>query len=246
MNQLSKNDQFSKKIMGFNLFNGKLPFIDRKKEIVVNTVNAYSAVLSNKDEKFKSALNKSDILLPDGVSMVIAARFLANKKIKKIAGMDAFNHYINEIKKIGGTCFFLGSNSSTLSKIQLKLERNIPGIRVGVYSPPYKNDFSYQDNYQMLYAINSFKPDVLFVGMTAPKQEKWVFENKDNLRIPVICSIGAVFDYYAGNIHRAPKFARDMGFEWFWRLLKEPKRTWRRYLIGNTQFLILLIKHKFS
>ncbi len=231
-------------LMGFKIFNGILPQLDRDQKLIINTINAYSTVLSLKDEKFKEALDDSDILLPDGVSMVIAAKILSNKNINKIAGMDAFNHYLNELNRIGGSCFFLGSNGETLTKIQLKITRKLPGIRVGVYSPPYKAEFNNEDTFQMINEVRSFRPDVLFVGMTAPKQEKWVYENKYNLNIPIICSIGAVFDYYAENLKRAPKIARDIGLEWFWRLMSEPKRTWKRYIIGNTQFLLLLFKHK--
>ena len=97
----------------------------------------------------------------------------------------------------------------------------------------------------MLAAISQFNPDVLFIGMTAPKQEVWAYEHLEQIQAKHICCIGAVFDFYAGTIHRAPQWIIRMGLEWLYRLASEPKRLWRRYLIGNAQFVFLILKEKF-
>jgi N-acetylglucosaminyldiphosphoundecaprenol N-acetyl-beta-D-mannosaminyltransferase len=115
---------------------------------------------------------------------------------------------------------------------------------VGFYSPPYKSDFSDEENEQMISVVNNFVPDVLFVGMTAPKQEKWVNTHKELLNAKLICSIGAAFDFYAGTTQRPGTVWRNMGMEWLARLLKEPKRMSKRYLYYGPIFLFLLFKLK--
>jgi N-acetylglucosaminyldiphosphoundecaprenol N-acetyl-beta-D-mannosaminyltransferase len=144
----------------------------------------------------------------------------------------------------GGKCFFLGSSPETLEKIQRKASIEYPNAKVFSYSPPYKNEFDVEDNEQMIKLINAIEPDVLFVGMTAPKQEKWAFQHFSQMLVGHVCCIGAVFDFYAGTIQRAPKWMIQLGIEWLYRLIKEPRRLWRRYLIGNTKFLGYILIEK--
>jgi N-acetylglucosaminyldiphosphoundecaprenol N-acetyl-beta-D-mannosaminyltransferase len=125
-----------------------------------------------------------------------------------------------------------------------RANREYPNVQVQTYSPPYKADFSEEDNAAMLQAINAFQPDVLMVGMTAPKQEKWAYQHYKQLQVGHICCIGAVFDFYAGTVNRAPLWMIKLGLEWFYRLIKEPRRMWRRYLIGNTKFMYYVVKEK--
>src|SRR5690606_27061948 len=158
------------------------------------------------------------------------------ESIKKIAGADVFKHLMVELEKKGGRCFFLGSSKPTLDKINKKLARNYPNVKAGFFSPPFKPVFSGEDSSEMVKAVNRFQPDVLFVGMTAPKQEKWVQAFKNELDAPIICAIGAVFDFYAGTVDRPKQFWIDMGLEWFIRLNREPKRLWKRYLYYGPVF----------
>lgn len=222
-----------KKIRVYNQELEKLP--DRK--LIINTLNAHCYNIAQKDKTYAKALLSSDVLLPDGVSITLALRFLRGKKIKKIAGADLFYYEMNRLNSSGGKCFFLGSTISTLEQIKEKANQEFPNVEVAYHSPPYVPEFSPEENIEMLEKINAFKPDVLFVGMTAPKQEKWSYEHSGKIESGHICSIGAVFDFYAGNIKRAPVWMIDMGMEWFYRLIKEPKRLWRRYIIGNIRFI---------
>ena len=130
--------------------------------------------------------------------------------------------------------------------ITKKLQQEFSNIEVASYSPPYKSVFSEEDNVVMLKHINAFQPNVLFVGMTAPKQEKWVYEHKEEIAANTIVAIGAVFDFYAGTVKRAPKWMLSLGLEWLYRLVKEPKRMWRRYLIGNTNFCRYVAVEKYK
>jgi N-acetylglucosaminyldiphosphoundecaprenol N-acetyl-beta-D-mannosaminyltransferase len=213
---------------------------DRK--LLINTLNANSINVCLKDNLFREAILKSDVLLPDGVGAVLAASLLDHKKHEKTSGYDLFIFEMKRINEIHGKCFFLGSSDKVLSLIRQRAEREFPGVIIATYSPPYKAEFSDEDNSLMINAVNSFSPDVLFVGMTAPKQEKWAARHFDELDARHICSIGAVFDFYAGTVSRAPGWMVNYGLEWFYRLIKEPMRMWRRYIIGNTIFLWNLFK----
>ncbi len=148
----------------------------------------------------------------------MAARVLTGKKIVKIAGSDLHKVIINALNQRKGSCFYLGSSEPTLQKIRERLLREHPCVKVGSFSPPYKAVFKKEDTDSMINAINEFNPEVLFVGMTAPKQEKWVHENRHLINAPVICSIGAVFDFYAGTVKRPGKFWISIGLEWLPRL----------------------------
>lgn len=213
-------------------------------KVIINTINAYSWVNANKDPFFKKALQTSDILLPDGIAIVFAARFLNKDNIKKIAGADLHDMILKTTNKVSGKCFYLGASQSTLDKITKRLNTEYPNITVESYSPPYKESFSQEDNEKMIQSINLFAPDILFVGMTAPKQEKWIQANKSEIQAHVITGIGAVFDFYAGVKKRPSEWMIRHGLEWFGRLIQDPKRLWRRYIINNPIFLYQIFKIK--
>jgi len=219
----------------YTLFNEPLSTIKAPK-VLINTINAHSFNTVQIDKDFGEALESSNILLPDGVSVVWAMRMLTGKKLKKVAGADLFFYEMKRLNTIGGKCFFLGSSNDTLQLIRSKAAIEYPNVKVFSYSPPYKPVFSDEDNKAMIDAVNAVQPDVLFIGMTAPKQEKWAHSHFDELQVGHVCCIGAVFDFYAGKINRAPNWMIKIGMEWFYRLVKEPKRMWRRYLIGNLKF----------
>ena len=212
--------------------------------ITVNTINAYSWVMADKDPLFRKALVESDYLLPDGIAVVWAARFLRGEKINKIAGADLHRMVLETLNRERGKCFYLGASERTLSLIRIRLSGEYPNVRVETYSPPFKATFSPEDNQEMIDRVNRFAPDVLFVGMTAPKQEKWIVENHANLNAHITCGIGAVFDFYAGTKNRPPQWTINLGLEWFGRLISDPKRLWRRYIIYNPVFVWKILKLK--
>jgi len=224
----------------YTLFNEPLSTINAPK-VLINTINAHSFNTVQIDKDFGEALESSNILLPDGVSVVWAMRMLTGMKLKKVAGADLFFYEMKRLNEIGGKCFFLGSSNDTLQLILKKAAIEYPNVKVFSYSPPYKPVFSDEDNKAMIDEVNAVQPDVLFIGMTAPKQEKWAHSHFDELQVGHVCCIGAVFDFYAGKINRAPNWMIKIGMEWFYRLVKEPKRMWRRYLIGNMKFAGYLV-----
>ena len=231
-------------ILGYDIFTGSREFFTNGFTGVVNTLNPHSYVMARNDGLFCEALKSADCLIPDGVGIKYAARFLEKQELEKITGSDLHEIIISSLDKSGGSCFYLGSSDETLLKIRERLAREYSAVKAGTFSPPFKDVFSEEENIEMISAVNSFCPDVLFVGMTAPKQEKWVHENRDKLKVPLICSIGAVFDFYAGTVQRSGTFWISMGLEWLPRLLREPRRLWKRNFISTPLFLYYVYVEK--
>jgi N-acetylglucosaminyldiphosphoundecaprenol N-acetyl-beta-D-mannosaminyltransferase len=233
-------------LQDYSVYSGNLSELVFENKILINTINQYSYCIAEQDPEFKVALQQSDILLPDGMAIVSAVRLLIGTKIKKIAGADIHNHLLEELNRKAGSCFYLGSSENTLQKIVSRLAVDFPNVTVRTFSPPFKPEFSDVENKEMVEAVNAFKPDVLFVGMTAPKQEKWSYQHKAKLDVKIICSIGAVFDFYAGTVVRPSPFWINLRLEWLIRLLKEPKRMWKRYLYYGPVFIVYSIREKFK
>lgn len=212
--------------------------------------NPHSLVTADNDLEFQKVFQCADLVTPDGIGIVYASKILGGKIKNRITGFDIFQGLSQLLnKRVGAnpSYFFLGSTEETLRKIQQKLAVEYPNIKVvGFYSPPYKPEFSENDNRLMFEAINAAKADVLWVGMTAPKQEKWIFQNKDQIDVKFIGAIGAVFDFYVGNVKRSHPFFIKLGLEWLPRLIQEPRRLWRRNFISNPKFIFRVILHKMN
>ena len=215
-------------------------------KVLINTINAHSFNVAQKDELFAEALAKGDYLIPDGASIIKACRMLKAKSLPKerIAGWDLFAFEMQRLKErcqkddVRGRVMFMGSSEKVLARIREKAAVDYPNLEVVTYSPPYKPEFSEEDNAAIIKAINDANPDLLWIGMTAPKQEKWTYAHWNELDIHChVGTIGAVFDFYAGTAQRAPQWWQEHSLEWLYRLVKEPKRMWRRYVIGNPLFL---------
>lgn len=213
-------------------------------QTIINTINAHSFIVAKSDDVFKMALLESDILLPDGEGIVFMARAVKGKKIKKIAGADIHSYLLKEANDKALKCFYLGSSASTLDLIENKLSKKHTNITFGFYSPPFKDVFSKSDNRDMLTAVNEFAPDILFIGMTAPKQEKWVHTHKDQINSKIICSIGAVFDFVAETKNRAPEWVINLKMEWLYRSFTAWRLT-KRYAYSTPLFLIEVYKLKY-
>ena len=219
-------------------------------KLLINTINAHSFNTAKKDQLFADALTNGDVLIPDGVSIVKACRWIKAKSQPKerIAGWDLFSFEMEKLERESEelrtkseeskTVMFMGSSQKVLDLIVKRAAVDYPHLKVVTYSPPYKPEFSDEDNKAIINAINAANPDLLWIGMTAPKQEKWTYSHWKELNIHChVGTIGAVFDFFAGTVERAPLWWQEHGLEWLYRLLKEPKRMWRRYSIGKTLFL---------
>ncbi len=207
-----------------------------------------SIEIARRDAAFSTALHEADLALPDGVGVLLASRILGGRIRQRITGSDIF-WGLNSLLNARGGCsvFFLGATAETLARIAERMGRDYPNLRIaGVYSPPFREAFSAAENEAMVQAINAACPDVLWVGMTAPKQEKWVREHRDRLDVRFIGPVGAVFDFFIGRVQRSHPLFQRMGLEWLPRLLQEPRRLWRRNFVSNPSFLLRVIRARLA
>ena len=169
----------------------------------------------------------------------------AKLKILALASVSTSRAQNSKFRERPLTVMFMGSSQKVLDLIVKRAAEVYPHLKIVTYSPPYKPEFSEEDNKAIVEAINAADPDLLWIGMTAPKQEKWTYSHWNELNIHChVGTIGAVFDFFAGTVERAPMWWQRHGLEWLYRLLKEPKRMWRRYIIGNALFLWNMLKEK--
>ena len=202
-------------------------------------LNPHSYAVALNDTEFERALKSADWLVPDGVGVVFASRLLGGAVRMRVTGSDVFAglHARMNARK-GMSVFFLGSTEETLAKIRARMAQDYPNIRVaGTYSPPFKPAYTVADLDEMISVVNTARPDVLWVGMTAPKQEKWIFENLHRLDVKFAGAVGAVFDFYVGNVKRSHPVFQSLGLEWLPRLLRQPRRLWRRTFVSAPIFV---------
>lgn len=211
-------------------------------------LNPHSYACGRDDLTFAGALHAADWLIADGVGIVMASRWLSGGIKQRITGSDIFQG-LNAAMQARGGCsvFFLGSTEDCLKDIRERFVREYPAIRlVGTFSPPFKSSWDETELNKMRTVINMAKPDVLWVGMTAPKQEKWIHDNLPYLDIRFAAAIGAVFDFYAGNVKRPSPIFQRLGLEWLPRLLNQPRRLWKRMAISAPVFVWQVIKIRFK
>ena len=219
--------------------------IEKDHPFTVNTINAHSYNLMFRDIEFKNSIVDSKYIIADGISIVIAKKIFCKTSVKRNTGFDLFMHFMKLLNIKNGKFLFIGSSEKVLNEINIKNRKMFPNVNCEYYSPPYKKIFTEDEIIFYADIINKYKPDVVWVGMTAPKQEKFATRLKKYIHCPsVIGCIGAVFDYYAKTVSRAPAIVRVVGLEWLYRLYKEPNRLWRRYLFGNPLFLYRMIMNK--
>ena len=232
--------------LNYDLYDGDLSKISLETKVTINTINQYSYCIAEEDLEFREALKGSDILLPDGEGVVLAERFLTGKKINKISGTDIHIHLLQRLNEKGGKCFYLGASNETLLKIKAKLKIEYPNIEMNYFSPPFKAVFSDAENQEMIDVINSFEPDVLFIGLTAPKQEKLSQQFKSKLNVKIICAIGAVFDFYSDTVKRPSEVFVKYKLEWLGRFMSNPAKMWRRYFYYGPIYAMYILKLKFN
>ncbi|MGE5846849.1 MAG: WecB/TagA/CpsF family glycosyltransferase [Ignavibacteria bacterium] len=216
--------------------------ISLKKKFVINYANAYSIVLANKDEDLKSALNASDLVHLDGIGIWLAAKILFKRKpLCRFNWTDHGNDFLRICAEKKWRIFFLGSTRDVLIKASEKIKRKFPRLQVvGTL-----NGYEDLNSGTLIEEINSKNPDILYVGMGTPKQEKWIYNNSEKINCKVIQSVGDLFKLFAGEKVRGPEFFRKIGFEWFFRLLSSPKKYTKRYLTGIPVFIGIVIKEYF-
>ena len=195
---------------------------------------------AQRDKQFKSVLNDADFVVPDGMPLVWCGRFRGHRLRRRVYGPELMLTFCQETATKGIRHFLYGGDAGVPEQLAASLERSCPGIRiVGTFSPPFRQ-MTLEEDAQIVEIIQRAAPEVLWVGLSTPKQEKWMREHRDRLHVPVLIGVGAAFDILAARKKQAPAWMREHGLEWFFRLLQEPQRLWKRYLVHGSQFIFLV------
>lgn len=224
--------------MFFNILSNCL---NKRERIIVNYCNANTIRLINKNHKFLSILNNSSIVHADGIGIYFAAKWLTKNKIERFNWTDYADRFLKECCNNGWSIFFLGSDQITLDKMRQELEVKYPDLKI----TGLLNGFNDVNN-KTVEIINKTLPDILWVGMSSPKQEEWIYENFSNLNAIIIQSVGGLFDFLAGSRFRGTEFIRKVGLEWLIRVFQHPTKYFNRYILGIPIFFYILVKEKFK
>lgn len=218
--------------------------IKTKKQIVHNSINANKVVLMSKDPKLKSSLEQANIINADGQSIIWASRFLKTPLPERVPGIDLMSNLMALANEKNYKVFLFGAKEEVVKKV------------ADHYGTLYQNDiianyrngyFSESEELEIVHQINNSGANILFVAIPSPQKENFINKYKSQMtNINLLMGVGGSFDVFAGKVKRAPNWMQNIGFEWFYRLIQEPRKMWKRYLIGNIEFLFLLLKNKFK
>lgn len=208
---------------------------------VVCIANVHMLVEAHFDHQFGSVLRHADLVTPDGMPLVWMLRFLGAFHQDRVAGIDVLEGLCKQGLENNIGVYFVGSQPSILDKMRLKLEHNYPGLRIAGMSPLPFRPLSDEEDQALIQSLNQSGAGLVFVSLGCPKQEKWMSEHKGKVSA-VMVGLGGAFPVYAGIHKRAPQFFRQAGLEWFYRLIQEPKRLWKRYATTIPIFIWLVAK----
>lgn len=215
-----------------------------KKPSYVVTPNVDHIVKLEQDKVFQEVYKEADLILTDGMPLIWISKIKKTPIKEKVSGSDLFPEVCKLAAGKGYKVFLLGAAEGVASKAAENLKEKYKGLNiVGTYSPSYGFEKNQDEINKIIKMINQVKPDILAVGLGAPKQEKFLYNFRNQLKVPVSLAIGASIDFEAGNVQRAPEWMQKIGLEWFYRLIKEPKRMFKRYLVDDLKIVKLLIKY---
>ena len=216
--------------------------IERKKQLHHVVVNAGKIVALQKDLVLRDSVNECDLINADGQSVVWASKLLGQPLKERVAGIDLMDNLVELSYRKGYKMYFLGAKEEIVEKV------------VKIYTEKYNSDiiagfrngyFSQEDEERIAFDISDSQAQILFVAISSPTKENFLYRNKEHLaKVNFIMGVGGSFDVIAGKVKRAPKWMQKYGLEWFYRFLQEPGRMWRRYLVGNTKFIWLVLKER--
>ncbi len=236
-------------VLNYRVYSDSLSHIPLRNEKcnVINTISPNSYGIATKDKEFDSALKTADYLVLDGVYFAIASLLLRGKNIKANQGPDVFSHFMMRAQTEKGRVFFLGSTEQTLYRIKKRAAAEYSDVILDYYSPPFKPQFDENDNIAIFEKINTFKPDIVFIGMTCPKQEKWAISSKKYLDAGLAICIGNVFDWFAGTQKPIAPIWFKLKLGWFIRILFRPeifKRNIKNQMTFFWHVILIFLKLK--
>jgi len=218
--------------------------IDNNKQIHHVVVNAAKIVSMQKDLQLRQSVNESDLINADGQAVVWASKILKKPLKERVAGIDLMQKLTELAHNKNYKIFFLGAKEDIVKSVRDKYQKQYSEHIIAGYRNGY---FKKEDEAKIANQISESGANILFVAISSPKKENFLYNNKKLLKnVNFIMGVGGSFDVVAGKVKRAPVWMQKSGLEWFYRLAQEPKRMWKRYLIGNAQFIYLVMKEKFS
>jgi N-acetylglucosaminyldiphosphoundecaprenol N-acetyl-beta-D-mannosaminyltransferase len=226
------------------LFQIALDWAEQPEKRTIFYANAHVLNLAAQDKQFFSVLNKADLLYADGISIVWAIRCLYNIKVEKLTARAWIHEFADQLVKRRLRLFLFGGMEGISSRAAEELVKMHPGLMIAGCETGLP---SQDGNWDTLVAkINQTQPDILLVGLGSPMQEKWIFQHRQDLNVPITWAVGALFDYLAGDEKPVPNWLEHLGFEWLWRLGMDPRGKWMRYILGNPKFIRRVLLQKFK
>lgn len=203
--------------------------------------NVHMVVEAYKDQKFNQVVNNADLVTPDGRPLSIFMKLFYGIRQERVPGMDLLPVLLKEAEQRNKSVYFYGSTDEVLKLIGERIQKELPNLKLaGTYSPPFRT-LTIQEQQKVVDTINNSGADLVFVALGCPKQENWMAEHKGKINA-IMLGVGQAFMTYSGLEKRLPKWMRDLSLEWTYRLFLEPKRLWKRYLVTNSLFLMLISK----
>ena len=219
--------------------------IAKKEPSFFVTPNVDHIIKLQSNSEFQTIYKHAALSLADSAWVLLVGKFLKTPFKEKLSGSDVMPELCRHSVQKGYKLFLLGGREGAAAKAKQVLETLYPSINiVGAYCPPFGFEKDEAENKKIVEMIKTSKPDILFVGLGAPKQENWIFKHYREINVPVSCGIGVTIEFMAGMVKRAPVWMQKIGLEWFWRLLMEPGKLWKRYLIEDLPFFWLVLKQK--
>lgn len=202
-------------------------------------VNAAKIVMMQKDERLRKIVNSCELINADGQAVVWAAKVLGHELPERVAGIDLMHEVIKLAAAEGYRVYFFGATEEVVQKVVMTMQASYPVLQVAGFRNGY---FSAEDDAEIIRAINDSGADIVFLGFSSPRKEYWLAEHLQELKAPFCMGVGGSFDVIAGVTRRAPVWMQKAGLEWFYRFSQEPGRLWRRYLVGNSKFMALVLR----
>ena len=214
-----------------------MTLVDRRVQVQHVAINAGKVVMMSKDDKLRAVIRACPVVNADGQSVVIASRLLRRPLPERVAGIDLFAELVKRAAENGRSVYFLGARDEVLDEMLSRFRIQYPTLRIAGFRNGYWNDDA-----EGIDQVRAAQPDLLFLAIPSPRKEFWLAEHLPALGVPFAMGVGGSFDVLAGKIKRAPKWVQRIGCEWVYRLVQEPRRMWKRYLVGNTAFMWLTVK----
>jgi len=219
--------------------------VERDNKIIISYVNIHALNIAYDTPWFRMFLNQSYLTFCDGIGIKLAARLTGQQLSFRFTPPDFMHHICEIAARSGWRIFFLGAKPGVAQRAADRLMDRFPGLQIKTHHGYFDKIPDGQENRMVVEQINQFHPHILVLGFGMPLQEKWILENLPSLKVNIAFPAGALFDYLSGELPRAPRWMTDNGLEWLGRLLIEPRRLWKRYILGNPLFFFRLFVHHF-